>query len=409
MTISTTIQQEKTMTKKLDDIKKILNDMKPIGSDLLIFEGCIYSGYSSYSCYWLEDNKINDFDSLPLMQNIMTLIKQLKLDGGDWNNFRLCLSKNNEFTFESKNIDEEDSWYGLYMKGISDIEENDLKNFNIPRAIWEKRTKIKKEKASSNQTQNLSDDQKIYQEMGEILWSIMPLEQKRIMLNGCIYESLQLDCYKVLDNGNLEPIHMSDEITFKLTNLVKSLQNCEIFSQEKWTCFEAILTDESKFQIKFDYLSKKDKRSEIYRDLKNVIWSAKPRGVNNVLLGGFCYKDSIEILFFEDDEDKTWVLLPSTVLPKINDLIKELQEYDLSIGRHWTHLELLITDDGVFDREFLYIPEEDHWDGYGLYMQGISDLTEEEWKNTDIPKELWEERVRHKGTGTLGRPKSDFY
>ena len=98
------------MTKKLDDIKKILNDMKPIGSDLLIFEGCIYSGYSSYSCYWLEDNKINDFDSLPLMQNIMTLIKQLKLDGGDWNNFRLCLSKNNEFTFESKNIDEEDSW-----------------------------------------------------------------------------------------------------------------------------------------------------------------------------------------------------------------------------------------------------------------------------------------------------------
>ena len=39
------------MTKKLDDIKKILNDMKPIGSDLLIFEGYIYSDASSFSCY----------------------------------------------------------------------------------------------------------------------------------------------------------------------------------------------------------------------------------------------------------------------------------------------------------------------------------------------------------------------
>lgn len=399
------------MTVKFENIINILNDIKPAESDFLIFEGCIYSDYSSYSCYWMENSKRNDFDSFPLIQsqNIMTLIKKLKSDDGDWNNFRLCLSKNNEFTFDSINIDEEDSWSGLYMKGISDIEESDIKNFNIPRAIWEERIRIKKEKVLSNPIQDLSDDQKIYQEIGEILWSIMLQEQKQIMLIGCIYESIKLDCCKVLDNGNLEQIHMSDEITLKLTSLVKNLQNCEIFSQEKWTHFEVILTDKSKFQIKFDYLPNKDKRSEIYRNLKNVICSAKPRDVNNVILGGFCYKDSIEIRFFEDDEDETWVLLPSTVVPKINDLIKELQEYDLSIGRHWTHLELLITDDDVFDREFLYIPEEDHWDGYGLYMQGISDLTEEEWKNTNIPKELWEERVRHKGTGTLGRPKSDFY
>ena len=68
---------------------------------------------------------------------------------------------------------------------------------------------------------------------------------------------------------------------------------------------------------------------------------------------------------------------------------------------------MIFSKNKMLEVDFVYIPEEDSW--VDLIMKGISDLTEEEWKNTGIPKELWEERVRHKGTGTLGRPQSDFY
>ena len=73
----------------------------------------------------------------------------------------------------------------------------------------------------------------------------------------------------------------------------------------------------------------------------------------------------------------------------------------------WNNFRLCLDANGKFIFDMVNIDEENSW--HGLYMKGISDLTEEEWKNTGIPKELWQERVCHKGTGTLGRPKSDFY
>ncbi len=60
----------------------------------------------------------------------------------------------------------------------------------------------------------------------------------------------------------------------------------------------------------------------------------------------------------------------------------------------------------MFEVDFAYIPKEDSW--VNLIMKGISDLTEEEWKNTGIPKELWEERVFYKDSGQLGKLQSYF-
>ncbi|MFL1733135.1 DNA/RNA non-specific endonuclease [Moraxella oculi] len=111
---------KKTMTEKLDDIVKILNDMKPIESDLLIFEVYIYSDTSSFSCYWLINNQRNDFDfdSFPMKQSreIISHIKILKSNDDSWNNFRLCLDADGKFIFDTVNIDEENSWHGLYIE-----------------------------------------------------------------------------------------------------------------------------------------------------------------------------------------------------------------------------------------------------------------------------------------------------
>lgn len=149
------------------------------------------------------------------------------------------------------------------------------------------------------------------------------------------------------------------------------------------------------------------KESTVYQQIKEILWLEKDEHVQNVFLNGYVYENSSAVGSYENSKNGELIVLSSEDFIKIESLMTELQQYHNSLNKHWTHFELFIADEGTFEAEFLYIPEEDHW--HGLVMQGISDLTEEEWKNTGIPRELWEERVRHKGTGTLGQPKSDFY
>ena len=87
--------------------------------------------------------------------------------------------------------------------------------------------------------------------------------------------------------------------------------------------------------------------------------------------------------------------MPGEIGDKIISLMEELRELEIFTEK-WTHFKISLTEEGKIDFAFAYIPEEDSW--VSLYMRGISDLTEEEWEKdySQIPKELWEERVRGK-------------
>ena len=37
----------------------------------------------------------------------------------------------------------------LYLRGVSDLEENEIKEYGIPKEIWEERVKVKKEQQDS--------------------------------------------------------------------------------------------------------------------------------------------------------------------------------------------------------------------------------------------------------------------
>lgn len=138
-----------------------------------------------------------------------------------------------------------------------------------------------------------TDDQEFYQKIGELLWSVMPIEANELIIYGQIYDQHQSFRFTVEREGSIESLSLDREIRVQLRTLIEGLQKCEIYAKEPWTQFKITLSNEGKFII-----------------------------------------------------------------------------------------------------NFAYILEEDSWPR--IYMKGISDLSEDEWQETSIPKELWEERVRLK-------------
>ena len=149
---------------------------------------------------------------------------------------------------------------------------------------------------------------------------------------------------------------------------------------------------------------------EIYQEIQSLLWSIFPDNSNEVILKGAYYHESdnmMQLGYYNNQKSWVSISINSSLILQLFDLIESLQKCEIFIKKPWNHFCISLNRMSVLDMNFSYIPEEDSW--HRLIMKGISDLTEEEWKNTGIPKELWEERVRHKGTGTLGRPQSDFY
>lgn len=141
------------------------------------------------------------------------------------------------------------------------------------------------------------------------------------------------------------------------------------------------------------------KDQEIYQKIGELLWSIMP-------------EDSIEIYFTGDiypehySGGAKWLLRNGKIDTfsfenhnayeienKISLLMKELRSLDL-FPEKWTHYKLTLAEDGKFNAEFAYIPEEDHWPT--LYMRRVSDLNKEELDQYYIPLDEWEKRVKLK-------------
>ena len=79
---------------------------------------------------------------------------------------------------------------------------------------------------------------------------------------------------------------------------------------------------------------------------------------------------------------------------EILNFYSKLKETMAKFGSDWTQSRFTLDKNGKFDVRFAYIPEEDSWGS--LYLRGISYLTLEEAEEHNIPREIWEERVKAK-------------
>ena len=139
---------------------------------------------------------------------------------------------------------------------------------------------------------------------------------------------------------------------------------------------------------------------EIYQKIGELLWSIMPKEAKMIFCEGYIYPDinscGFEWLTQNGKQDSfDFDKVPVEIGSQIISLAEDLRSLDMFVEK-WTHFKISLTEEGKIDFAFAYIPEEDSW--VSLYMRGISDLTEEEWEidYSQIPKDLWEERVRGK-------------
>lgn len=96
---------------------------------------------------------------------------------------------------------------------------------------------------------------------------------------------------------------------------------------------------------------------------------------------------------------------PYDVEDEIKRLARKLRQLPPFQKEPWTHFKATLTEDGKFNIQFAYIPEEDSWPG--LFLRRVSDLTEDEANEYYIPVEDWKRAQQFastgQGPGTTGR------
>ena len=109
-----------------------------------------------------------------------------------------------------------------------------------------------------------TDDQVIYQKLGELLWSVMSPKDINIVFKGRIYsehQDFQLLC-ETLEGYRY--IEITNDLFFDLSKLMEDLRACLIFNKEPWTQFKVLLSEEGDFKINFTYVSEEDSWPGLY-------------------------------------------------------------------------------------------------------------------------------------------------
>ena len=114
----------------------------------------LYDSSSEYTFYWLNNNgdeAWHEFGQNPneILKQIREQLKQLQkhklFEKEPWTHCKVTLSGKGEFNIKFAYIKQEDSWPGLYMKGLNEISyEEARKHCHVPKDEWEKRQKFKK-------------------------------------------------------------------------------------------------------------------------------------------------------------------------------------------------------------------------------------------------------------------------
>lgn len=113
----------------------------------------------------------------------------------------------------------------------------------------------------------MMNDQKIYQNLGELLWSIMAEDAVIMFCEGYIYPDSSSYSFEWVTKNNktrwFDFDQIPHEVGDKVIQLMEILITLEIF-KEKWTQFKISLTDAGKFNIDFAYIPEDDRWPGLY-------------------------------------------------------------------------------------------------------------------------------------------------
>ena len=137
---------------------------------------------------------------------------------------------------------------------------------------------------------------------------------------------------------------------------------------------------------------------EIYQEIGELLWSITVEDAKTIFCEGFIYPDTKSYSFewMESNSRIGWFdfdAIPHEIGDEIIHLMERLNSSEI-FKEKWSHFKISLTEDGKFNIDFAYIPEDDRWPG--LYMKAVSDLKEEELDEYNISFEEWEKRVKLK-------------
>lgn len=138
---------------KYQKIGELLWSIMAEESTILFCTGMIYLDLNSYSFRWLTQdgkNKSFDFDKMPgeigdKIISLMEELRELEIFTEKWTHFKISLTEEGKIDFAFAYIPKDDYWPGLFMKGVSELNEEELDTYNIPLQDWEECMKLKEQ------------------------------------------------------------------------------------------------------------------------------------------------------------------------------------------------------------------------------------------------------------------------
>jgi len=130
-------------------IGKLLWSVMSLKDNKIVFRGRIYFEHQDFQllCETNEGPKYvemtNDlfFDLRKLMEDLKQC---LIFNKEPWTQFKVVLNEDGNFKIDFAYISEEDSWPGLYMRSVSDLDQTELDEYYIPMKEWERCVSSKK-------------------------------------------------------------------------------------------------------------------------------------------------------------------------------------------------------------------------------------------------------------------------
>ncbi|CAM0602398.1 immunity protein YezG family protein [Acinetobacter baumannii] len=134
-------------------IGELLWSIMPQDAQIITFIGKIYPEYQGWgTSFILKNGKLSTFDfgeepaDIELqIKDLANNLRNLDIFKEKWTHYKITLTDTGKFNIDFAYIPEEDSWVSLYMKGISDLNEEELdKDYpQIPKELWKECIKMK--------------------------------------------------------------------------------------------------------------------------------------------------------------------------------------------------------------------------------------------------------------------------
>jgi len=132
-------------------------------------------------------------------------------------------------------------------------------------------------------------------------------------------------------------------------------------------------------------------------EIGNTMWRVFPAEFKKLIFEATIYEEwPMHAYYLLDENNQKCGYVrqdpPDREMDKVMNLCKQLVQTPVFVDKPFNHVKVVLDDDRTIGLNFADIPRGDSW--VGLFMRGVSQLSEKEAKQYHIPKDEWERRVR---------------